>query len=172
MQIDIADECNKYQIVKYEGNFYALRRLGFELNCAPEIMKAVVYKVLSLDEDIFKATDHYYDDIIVKLDVTSVENVRKHLLKFGLVTRPAENVSSTKVLALQTYKKKGVVCLKRTELEKEMMGNSSLDDMTKRQVFSLCEKLVGHYPVVGWLRVASSFVKRGCQGTALADQWP
>ena len=33
-------------------------------------------------------------------------------------------------------------------------------------MFSLCGKLVGHYPVAGWLRVASSFVKRGCQGDA------
>ena len=38
--------------------------------------------------------------------------------------------------------------------------------MTKHQIFSLCGKLVGHYPVTGWLRVASSFVKRSCQGNA------
>ena len=38
--------------------------------------------------------------------------------------------------------------------------------MTKRQVFSLCGKLVGHYPVAGWLRVACSFVKRSCDSNA------
>ena len=46
------------------------------------------------------------------------------------------------------------------------MGDPSLDDMTKRHVFSLYGKLVGHYPVAGWLRIASSLMKRGCQGIA------
>ena len=38
--------------------------------------------------------------------------------------------------------------------------------MTKRQVFSLCGKFVGHYPVAKWLRVACSSVKRGCESNA------
>ena len=67
MQISVADECSKYQTVEFEGNFYKLIKLGFDLNCAPEIIKAVVSKVLSLDEKISKATDHYYDDIIIDL---------------------------------------------------------------------------------------------------------
>ena len=32
--------------------------------------------------------------------------------------------------------------------------------MTKRQLFSLCGKLVGHYPVAGWLRIACSYLRR------------
>ena len=39
--------------------------------------------------------------------------------------------------------------------------------MTKWQVFSLCGKLVGHYPVAEWLRVACSFVKRRCENNVL-----
>ena len=38
--------------------------------------------------------------------------------------------------------------------------------MTMQQVFSLCGKLIGHYPVAGWLRVACSFVKRSCESNA------
>ena len=106
MQIGVVDECSKYQIVKFEGDYYMLRRLGFGLNCAPEIMKAVVSKVLSLDENIFKATDHYYDDIIIDLNIVSVEKVKEHLLRFGLATKPAESLCSAKVLGLQTYEKK------------------------------------------------------------------
>ena len=60
-------------------------------------------------------------------------------------------------------KKKGAVHWRRTEL-KEDVEPLNLNSMTKRQIFSLCGKLVGHYPVTGWLWVASSFVKRGCQG--------
>ena len=33
----------------------------------------------------------------------------------------------------------------------------------------MCGKLVGHYPVAGWLRVASSFVKRHAEGQRWTD---
>ena len=127
-------------------------------------MKAVVSKVLSLDEKISKATDHYYDDIIIDLNVVSAQVVKDHLLKFGLITKPSENLNSAKVPGLQTYEKKGVHW-RRTELKKEI-NPSNLNSMTKRQVFSLCGKLVGHYPVAAWLRVACSFVKRSCESNA------
>ena len=32
--------------------------------------------------------------------------------------------------------------------------------LTCRSVFSYCSKLVGHYPVCGWLRVATAFIKQ------------
>ena len=32
--------------------------------------------------------------------------------------------------------------------------------LTRRSVFLFCEKLVGHFPVIKWLRVAASFIKR------------
>ena len=165
MQISVADECSKYQTVKFEGNFYKLIRLGFGLNCAPEIMKAVVSKVLSLDEKISKATDYYYDDILIDLNVVSAPVVKEHLLKFGLITKPSENSNSAKFLGLKTYEKKDVVYWRRTELKKEI-NPSNLNSMTKWQVFSLCGKLVGHYPVAGWLRVACSFVKRSYESNA------
>ena len=31
---------------------------------------------------------------------------------------------------------------------------------TRRGLFSICGKLVGHYPVAGWLSVSCSYVKR------------
>ena len=37
--------------------------------------------------------------------------------------------------------------------------------LTKSGLFSLCGRLVGHYPVAGWLRPYCSFLKRlGCRG--------
>lgn len=33
-------------------------------------------------------------------------------------------------------------------------------DLAKRELFSICGKLVGHYPIAGWLRTACSFIKR------------
>ena len=35
-----------------------------------------------------------------------------------------------------------------------------VDELCKWELFSTCEKLVGHYPVAGWLRVTCSYVKR------------
>ena len=38
--------------------------------------------------------------------------------------------------------------------------------LTKRGLFLWCGKLVGHYPVAGWLRLQCSFLKRmGCGGS-------
>ena len=45
-------------------------------------------------------------------------------------------------------------------------GNASADidlgekGLTKRELFSLCGRLVGHYPVAGWLHIDCSFLKR------------
>ena len=80
-KISVADECSKYQIVKFGGNFYKLSWLRFGLNCAPEIKKAVGSKVLSLDEKISKTTEYYYDDIIIDLNVISAQVVKEHFIK-------------------------------------------------------------------------------------------
>ena len=37
-------------------------------------------------------------------------------------------------------------------------------DLSRRELFSVCGKLVGHYPIAGWLRVACSYVKRVAEG--------
>ena len=42
-------------------------------------------------------------------------------------------------------------------------------DMSRRELFSLCGLLVGHYPVAGWLRVACAYVKRCSEGTSWED---
>ena len=102
---------------------------------------------------------------LIDFNVVSAQVVKGHLLKFELITKPSENLNSTKVLGLQTYEKKGVVYWRQTELKKEI-NLSNLNSMTKWQVFSLCGKLVGHYPVAGWLRVACSFVKSSCESNA------
>ena len=39
--------------------------------------------------------------------------------------------------------------------------------LTRKKLFSICGKLVGHYPKAGWLRVACSYVKRHAEG----DSW-
>ena len=44
-----------------------------------------------------------------------------------------------------------------------------LELVTRRELFSICGVLTGHYPVAGWLRVACSFVKRNSEGSRWDD---
>ena len=46
----------------------------------------------------------------------------------------------------------------------------SLTGMSRKELFSTCGKLVGHYPVAGWLRVACSYIKRHAGGSAWDDK--
>ncbi|XP_029643257.1 uncharacterized protein LOC115217646 [Octopus sinensis] len=42
--------------------------------------------------------------------------------------------------------------------------------MSRRELFSVCGKLVGHYPIAGWLRTACSFIKRRAEGVKWNDK--
>ena len=165
MQIGVDAKCSRYQVVEFEGNQYELTRLGFGLNCAPEVMKAIVSTVLSSNERVAAATDHYYDDIIVNLDLIGVEEVIDHLSKNGLECKSPESIESASVLGLKLHKVQSDLVWGRSNSLEFEIG----DKLSKREVFSVCGKLVGHYPVAGWLRVATSFVKRLCHGSSWDD---
>ena len=78
MQLKIDEKLWAYQTVVFGGQRFRLTRLGFGLNVAPAIMKAVLDKVLSQDEKIWKGTSSYIDDILVNEDVVSVRSVLNH----------------------------------------------------------------------------------------------
>ena len=139
-------------MVKFKDQFYTLHRLGFGLNCAPEIIKAIVSKILSLDESVSKGTDYYYDDNIVDLNEVSVEKVKEHFLNYGLITKPCENLGSAKLLGLKTDEKKGVVRWERTEFKSEI-ESPNLDSMAKRHVLFPLRKI--GWSLSGWWLVAS-----------------
>jgi len=157
LQVSVDSDLWNHQVIKHKGKYYYLTRLGFGLSSAPKIMSAIVSKVLSLDSDIRNGTAHYIDDIIVDEDVVSVERVMLHLRKFGLECKPPESLETARVLGLQLYKQNDRLFWKR--------GNefpSSIENPTKRSVFSLCGSLLGHFPVASWLRVAAGYAKRCC----------
>ena len=52
MQIRVDPECSQYQTVRYKGREYELTRMGFGLNCSPQILKEVVSAVLAVDPEI------------------------------------------------------------------------------------------------------------------------
>ena len=165
LQIHVAKHLWKYQIVKYKGKTYCLTRLGFGLNCAPRIMTKILKTVLSISDHVEKATNSYLDDILVDVSLLPPQEVIEHLRRYGLAAKPPQPVIGGSALGLRVEaNEQGEVLFSR--------GNdipTIPQRLTRRELFSVCGKLVGHYPVAGWLRVACSFIKRVAAGICWED---
>jgi ribonuclease HI len=165
LQVHVFENLWKYQVTKFKGKTYCLTRLGFGLNVAPKIMTAIVNAVLSSDPQTAAGTDSYIDDIIVNENIVSCEQVQTLLLRFGLESKPPELLNGGRVLGLRVSDKDGVLWWRRDNQMEKLKPR-----MTKRDVFSLCGQLVGHFPVASWLRPACSFIKRSLNEINWNDQ--
>ncbi|XP_076056355.1 uncharacterized protein LOC143034304 [Oratosquilla oratoria] len=156
LQIHVTKKLWKYQLVKYKGRIYCLTRLGFGLSSAPRIMTRILRTVLEKTEAMKKGTDSYLDDILVDDGIVSTSNVVEHLARYGLTAKEPEPLEGGAVLGLRLERNAaGTLMFKRgNEIPKVP------DEMCKRELFSLCGKLMGHYPIAGWLRTACSYIKR------------
>ena len=158
LQLRVKRELWPYQTVKFEGQQYCLTRLGFGLNVAPLVMKAVLNKVLDQDDVIRAGTSAYVDDVYVDEGKVSAEKVMEHLAAYGLESKPPERADDgMDVLGMHVWQDGDVLRWRRRGELKDGVNGS---EMTRRDVYSLCGKLVGHYPVCGWLRPAVGFIKR------------
>ena len=83
LQVRVQKTLWLFQTVKIDGQRYCLTRLGFGLNVAPLIMKAIVSAMLSQEEA-------YIYDIYVNEDVMPTIHVREHLARFGLECKDSE----------------------------------------------------------------------------------
>ena len=165
LQIKIDDSLWPYQTVVFKGQRYCLTRLGFGLNVAPLVMKAILTCVLAQDPVVRKGVSVYIDDIFVNEDIVEAKQVESHLCNFGLTSKPHERlVDGARVLGLRVCGQQGKLVWKR---------DSKLRDpptrLKRREVFSYSGELVGHFPVCGWLRVATAFVKR--KANLITDSW-
>ena len=167
LQIHVDESLWPYQQVLYKGQSYCLTRLGFGLSCAPRIMTRILREVLAADERIQRATDHYIDDVIVMDDVVPASEVMAHLKRCGLESKSPESLDGGRVLGLKLDKNNSGVLVFRRGNEVPVVADDTV--VTKKQLFSICGKLIGHYPVAGWLRVACGFLKRACVGSAWDD---
>ncbi|KFD56609.1 hypothetical protein M513_02285, partial [Trichuris suis] len=114
LQIRVEESLWSYQTVMLHGRRYCLTRLGFGLNVAPSIMKAVVDKVLSLAPEVSKGSSAYLDDIFVDESVVSARVVSKHLAQYGLESKSAESVwEGARVLGLQVWGEHDILRWKR-----------------------------------------------------------
>ena len=88
--------------------------------------------------------------------MVTVEKVRELLLQYGLVTKELEPLCDARVLGVRVRDpgdRRFVWC-------RDSKLPLSSESTTKRELFSICGKLVGHYPIAGWLRAACSLIKR------------
>ena len=156
LQVHVSDRLKRFQIVKHKGIQYVMTRMGFGLNVAPKIMSKILSRVLSVNEQLSTGTDHYIDDIYVDESIVTAEDVKSQLLAYGLISKDPVPLDNTRVLGLRVVKDdQGVL---RWSRDGDIPALS--DKPTKRELFSVCGKLTGHYPVAGWLRMACSYVKR------------
>ena len=165
LQIRVAEHLWKHQLVKFNGKVYALTRLGFGLNVAPRVMTVILKKVLGQNKAVEEGTNPYVDDILVNVSCVSTKVVVEHLRQYGLRSKPPEKLDGGAALGLR---------LRRTDGGSLLFtrGNVVPDipkKVSRRELFSICGKMVGHYPVAGWLRLACSFVKRIASGSAWDD---
>ena len=143
LQVRVAKELWQYQLVRYKGETYCLTRLGFGLSSAPRIMASILKYVLAKSVTIQASTKSYVDDFLVKTSQVPAETLIAHLNRFGLVTKPPEQLGGVTALGLKVLRNgRGELAFTR--------GNevpSVPEKLTRRGLFSICGKLVGHYPV-------------------------
>ena len=162
LQIKVSKELWKYQLVKFREEVYCLTRLGFGLSSAPRIMTKILKTVLAERDDIKKATSSYIDDIMINTSLVPTGEVVNHLEKRGLKVKRPEKLEGGAVLGLKLHRSyDGSLRFSRSNEIPEVDNK-----LTRRELFSICGKLIGHYPRAGWLRVACSFLKRHATGVA------
>ncbi|KAG0717246.1 hypothetical protein GWK47_008176 [Chionoecetes opilio] len=119
-------------------------------------MKAILKCVLSQDSVVKEGTSPYIDDILVNEDVVTTSRVEQHLARYGLTSKTPERVADgARVLGLRVWGERGSLHWKRDNKLGEVPSR-----LTRRSMFSYCGRLLGHFPVCGWLRVAVAFIKR------------
>ena len=150
LQIHVAPNLYCYQAVLWRGKLYAMTRMGFGLNVAPKIMDMVV-KWVTRD---LSGVDNYVDDLYVER--AALPATTEQLRRYGLDTKPAVEMPQARVLGLQLSSEDGVLQWKR----RQDSDLSVPTNPTRRNIVSWCGKLVGHYPVCGWLRPACNWLKR------------
>ena len=165
LQIRVSEELWRHQLVRYKGELFCLTRLGFGLNSAPRVMSKILKTVLQKDQEIGAATSSYIDDIHVDVTKVTADRVREHLEKYGLEAKEPEELDGGSALGLKLRRSPEGKLLFFRANEIPEVGQT----MTRRELFSLCGKLVGHYPRAGWLRVACSYAKRHAEGVKWGD---
>ena len=154
LQIRLEDDLKSYLGIKIDGKLYVVNRMVFGLACARKVLDKVVGYIIDnhLPKD---ACDNYVDDVFTDTDIVSVEEVVAVFNSFGLPFKEPSQLGDSNVLGLKTVKDGSVVNWSRGKSFPAVP-----DKLTKRSLFSWCGSLLGHLPIGGSLRTASSVLRR------------
>ena len=138
LQVFVSPDMYRFQTMLWNNEVFVMTRIGF----APKMMDIIV-KCATCD---FQDVDNYVDDLMVpKIQSPAVAQKLSH---FGLPTKDPEPASTSRVLGLQLYKAGDGATHRARRNAEEFSGPA---EQAKRKIFSWCGKLIGHYPVCGWL---------------------
>ena len=158
-----------YQTVDVSGQRYCLTRLGFGLNLAPLIMKAVVRAILDQDEVVSRAVLPYVDDLLMNEDVIDAERVVQHFVRYGLACKTHQRAAKGARLPGLHVRAHAWQLL---WFRDNPIGPPPAT-LTRRALFAWCGQLVSHLPaVVGWLRPAAAWLKRRANALTNAGTTP
>ena len=146
-----------FQTVEIKGTCYCLTRLGFSLNVAPSIMTAIMCAI----------RQH------CPTSTTSL------WMRTSCLPRQSKNTSISsgwraRNRSVDGMEQKCLACAWAV-VRKESTGGVVVTSRGFRLTscvgafFSVCGKLVGHFPVCGWLRVAGAAIKR--RATSVLSRW-
>lgn len=148
LQIHVHPSFWSHQTGVFHEKRYCLTMFGFCFNIAPIVLKKVLSRVLSWDEEIDHATSFYLDDILVDDSVVTTADVESHLSRHGLLCKPAERVYvRARILGIRVW-------------GRDNQFGELPEELTRRIVFSIYGQLTSHLSVCGWLRVAVLYIKR------------
>lgn len=101
MQICVDRQLWPLQKVIMQDRRYCLAHLGFGLNKAPMVLKAVIKIILGQDPEAERTVLPYVDDLLMDEDQVSAEKVSTHFASFRLECKqPNHAVDGTRLQGL------------------------------------------------------------------------
>lgn len=100
----------------------------------------IIAHVLTVNERLARGTDHYIDEIYVDESIVRAEVVKSHLAEYGLVCKEPVPLNDTRVLGLRVVKDDRGIFRWARDGDLPVLSKQP----TKRELFSVCGKLIGH----------------------------
>ena len=171
MNIGVAKQLLRFQIVNVDEKFYCLTKMGFGISIAPRVLQCLIKKIIT-ENNLISTINPYRDDILVGTNdgteaglrevQEEINKVRKLLLQHGLPTKAPVNLFDftdgyTRPLGLELFRKDDeVYWRRRSDSDWKLSQKSKLN----------CRDIAGFigracpasYPVLGNLRPAALYV--------------
>ena len=165
LQIRLDKSLRSFQCLSVNGTMYVMTRMAFGLSIARNVLDSIVEYVLRSTFPDDSSWSNYVDDILVDDDRSDASLVASSLAGFALPVKEPVHLDGSSVLGLSVWSKDSALVCGRGKPVPDLPRR-----LTKRTVFQWCGSLVGHYPVAGWLRVASSYLRRLCSACGKWDE--